>query len=55
MRVLFGILAGIIVAGCVSANQSGNEDFNRYVEFCRETAMTPVDTEDPNDPMSKVD
>ena len=55
MRVLFGMLAGIIVAGCVSTNQSGNEDFNRYVEFCRETAMTPVGAEDPNDPMSKID
>lgn len=55
MRVLFGMLAGIIVAGCVSTNQSGNEDFNRYVEFCRETAMTPVGAEDPNDSMSKID
>ena len=49
------MLAGIIVAGCVSTNQSGNEDFNRYVEFCRETAMTPVGAEEPNDPMSKID
>lgn len=55
MRVLFGILAGIIVAGCVSFDRLGNEDFDRYVEFCRETAMTPVGDEDPSDPMSKSD
>ena len=46
---------GAVLAGCVSFDRLGNEDFDRYVEFCRETAMTPVDTEDPNDPMSKVD
>lgn len=55
MRVLFCILAGIIVAGCVSADRSGDEDFNSYVEFCRETAMTPVGAEDPNDSMSEID
>lgn len=51
--VFFAVL--LALGGCVSVCQSGNEDFNRYVEFCRETAMTPVGTEDPNDSMSKVD
>ena len=44
-----------LLVGCVSTERSGDEDFNRYVEFCRKTAMTPVDAEDPNDSMSKVD
>ena len=44
-----------LLVGCISADRSGDEDFNRYVEFCCETAMTPVGAEDPNDPMSKVD
>ena len=55
MRIRLLLILESIVAGCVSTNQSGNEDFNRYVEFCRKTAMTPVGAEDPSDPMSKVD
>ena len=55
MRIRLLLILESIVAGCVSTERSGDEDFDRYVEFCRETAMTPVDTEDPNDPMSKVD
>ena len=51
--VFFAVL--LALGGCVSVCQSGNEDFNRYVEFCRETAITPVGAEDPNDSMSKVD
>ena len=55
MRIRLLLILESIVAGCVSTERSGDEDFDRYVEFCRETAMTPVDTEDPNDPMAKVD
>ena len=55
MRTIIGMCAGAALAGCISVDRSGNEDFNRYVEFCRETAMTPVGEEDPNDLMSKVD
>ena len=55
MRTIICICVGAVLAGCVSFDRLGNEDFDRYVEFCRETAMTPVDTEDPNDPMSKAD
>ncbi len=55
MRIRLLLILESIVAGCVSADRSGDEDFNRYVEFCRKTAMTPVGAEDPSDPMSKVD
>lgn len=55
MKTIIAICVGSALAGCVSADRSGDEDFNRYVEFCRETAMTPVGAEDPNDPMSKID
>lgn len=55
MRIRLLLILESIVAGCVSADRSGEEDFNRYVEFCRKTAMTPVGAEDPSDPMSKVD
>lgn len=55
MRTISGICIGMVLVGCASADRSGDEDFNRYVEFCRETAMTSVAGEDPNDPMSKAD
>lgn len=55
MRTIVGICVGALLVGCVSADRSGDEDFYRYVEFCRETAMMPVGAEDPNDPMSKLD
>ena len=55
MRAIIAICVGAALAGCVSADRFGGEDFNRYVEFCREAAMTPVGAEDPNDLMSKVD
>lgn len=45
----------LLVSGCASVDRSGSEDFDRYVEFCREMAMTPVPAEDPDDPLSKVD
>ena len=54
MRFLLVSLS-LMVMGCASIEQPGDGDFARYVEFCRETAMTPVGAEDPNDPMSKVD
>ena len=54
MKTIIAICIGVALAGCVSADRSGDEDFNRYVEFCRETAMTPVGAEDPNDSMSKI-
>ena len=54
MRKIAGICVGALLAGCVSTNQLGDKDFNSYVEFCRETAMTPVGAEDPNDSMSKI-
>ena len=54
MRFLLVSLS-LMVMGCASIEQPGDGDFARYVEFCRETAMTPVSAEDPNDPMSKVD
>lgn len=49
------VCAVAAIAGCVSADRSGGEDFDRYVEFCCETAITSVGAEDPNDPMSKAD
>ena len=55
MKTIIAICVGAALAGCVSADRSGDEDFIRYVEFCRKTAMTPVGAEDPNDPISKVD
>ena len=55
MKTIIAICVGAALAGCVSADRFGDEDFNSYVEFCRETAMTPVVEEDPNDPMSKID
>ena len=55
MRTIIAICVGAVLAGCVSAHRFGGEDLGRYVELCRETAMTPVEKEDPNDPMSKVD
>ena len=55
MKTIITICVGVALAGCVSADRSGDEDFNRYVEFCRETAMTPVGIEEPNDPISKID
>lgn len=54
MRFLLVSLS-LMVIGCASIERPTGEDFDRYVEFCRETAMTPVGSEDPNDPMSKVD
>ena len=53
MVVFFAVL--LTLGGCASTDQLGNEDLNRYIEFCRETAMTPIGAENPNDPMSKVD
>ena len=53
MVVFFAVL--LMLGGCVSADRSGGEDFDRYVEFCCETAIPSVGVEDPNDPMSKVD
>ena len=55
MRTIIAICVGAVLAGCVSVDRLGDEDFDRYVEFCRETAMTSVGAEDPNDPMSKID
>lgn len=55
MRTIIAICVGAVLAGCVSADRFGGEDLGRYVEFCRETAMTPVEKEDQDDPMSKVD
>ena len=55
MRRFVVICFALVSSSCISVDRSGNEDFDRYVEFCRETAMTPVDTKDPNDPMSKID
>lgn len=55
MRTIIVMCVGAAFAGCVSVDRSGDEDFNRYVEFCRETAMTPVEKEDPSDPMTKAD
>ena len=57
MNVKFLFLTGalLVFPGCASVDRSGSEDFVRYVEFCRETAMTPVPAEDPDDPLSKVD
>lgn len=55
MRKFAAICVGAALAGCVSADRSGGEDFDRYVEFCRETARTPVAEENPNDPTSTVD
>ena len=40
---------------CATSHHIGNGELGRYVEFCREIAMTPVEKEDQNDPMSKVD
>lgn len=54
MRFLLVSLS-LMVMGCASIEQPRDGDFARYVEFCRETAMTPVGAEDPNDSMSKVD
>lgn len=55
MRRFAFICFTLVSAGCSSVGRSGNEDFVRYVEFCRGTAMTTVKKEDPEDPMSKVD
>ena len=55
MRAMLCFLFCLSILGCVSFDRLGNEDFDRYVEFCRETAMTPVGAEDPSDPMSKID
>ena len=55
MRVILILVLAVAVVGCASVDRSGSEDFVRYVEFCRETAMTPVPAEDPDDPLSKVD
>lgn len=55
MKAIIGICVGAVSTGCVSADRSVGEDLNRYVEFCRETAMTSAAEEDPNDPMSKID
>lgn len=54
MRFLLLSLS-LMVMGCASIEHPVDGEFARYVEFCRETAMTPVGAEDPNDPMSKVD
>lgn len=54
-ELVIGLCVGAVAAGCVSTDRSGETDFDRYVEFCRETAMTPVVGENPDDVMSKVD
>ena len=54
MRFLLLSLS-LMVMGCASIEHPVDGEFARYVEFCRETAMTPVGAEDPNDLMSKVD
>ena len=46
MRTIVCVCAVASIAGCVSADRSGNEDLDRYVEFCRETAMTSVGAEE---------
>ena len=55
MKTIIAICVGAALAGCVAADRFGGDDLDRYIEFCRETAMTSVAEEDPNDPMSKVD
>ena len=56
--VELGCLAvGLMIAtGCASRDdRAGREDLDRYIDFCRETAITPVEKEDPEDPMTKAD
>ena len=45
----------LLLEGCVSSDFIGAEDRDRYIDFCRETALTPVEKEDPEDPMTKAD
>lgn len=52
---LVSMIALLSSGCCTTADRFGGEDLDRYVELCRETAMTPVEKEDPDDPMSKVD
>ena len=55
MRVVSLSIMFMAAAGCASTEYSGTEDRDRYIDFCRETAMTPVEKEDPEDPMTKAD
>lgn len=47
----------LLLAGCTTPNRnSGTEDRDRYIDFCRELATSPVpEREDPDDFMSKPD
>ncbi len=54
-RTIAGICAGAAIAGCVSLDRPGDEDFNRYIRFCRETAISAVAEENLNDQMPKDD
>ena len=47
----------LLLAGCATPNRdSGTEDRDRYIDFCRELATSPVpEREDPDDFMSKPD
>ena len=51
------VLWGCLIAGCASMDEgSGTEDRDRYIDFCRTTAMELMpDKEDPDDFMSKPD
>lgn len=47
----------LLLVGCTTpGRESGTEDRDRYIDFCREMAMSPVpEREDPDDFMSKPD
>lgn len=47
----------LLLAGCTTPNRdSGTEDRDRYIDFCRELATSPMpEREDPDDFMSKPD
>jgi len=54
-RLQFCLAMIALFSGCAIVDRTGNEDLDRFVEYCREVAMSPVEKEDPDDPMTKVD
>jgi len=54
-KCLAAIVITLSIVGCVTDDRIGCEDLDRFIASCREVAMMPVGTEDPDDPMSKVD